>query len=96
VKFYQAIEDGGLKPAARELAYPLILVMLLSNGGDNMRTLTLATRDIINNVNSAANSVIDADVSIRSASQALNDNFVTQSIIGGLYRQCMASGDLNK
>ncbi len=96
VKFYQAIEEGGLRPAVRELAYPLILVVLLANGGDNMRSLTLATRDIMNNVNSAANSVIDADVSIRSASQALNDNFVTQSIIGGLYRQCMASGDLNK
>jgi hypothetical protein len=96
VKFYQAIEDGGLKPAMRELVYPIILVILLSNGGDNMRTLTLATRDVMNNVNSAANSVIDADVSIRSASQALSNNFVTQSIIGGLYRQCMASGDLNK
>jgi hypothetical protein len=67
VKFYQAIEDGGLKPAMREIVYPIILVVLLSNGGDNMRTLTLATRDVMNNVNSAANSVIDADVSIRSA-----------------------------
>jgi hypothetical protein len=95
-KFYQALEEGGLKPAFNEMIYPVILVMLLSNGGSNMRNLTLAGRDIMNNVNSSVNSVIDADVSIRSASQALSNNFVSQSIIGGLYRSCMASADLNK
>ncbi len=96
VKFYQALEEGGLRPAVNEIVYPIILVILLSNSGDNMRNLTLATRDIMNNVNSSVNSVIDADVSIRSASQALSNNFVSQSIIGGLYRSCMASADLNK
>lgn len=96
LKFYQALEEGGLRPAFNEMIYPVILVMLLSNGGSNMRNLTLAGRDIINNVNSSVNSVIDADVSIRSASQALSNNFVSQSIIGGLYRSCMASADLNK
>jgi hypothetical protein len=96
VKFYQSIEEGGLRPAFKEMIYPAILIVLLSNGGGNMRNVTLASRDIMNNVNSSVNSVIDADVSIRSASQALSDNFVSQSIIGGLYRQCMASADLNK
>jgi hypothetical protein len=95
-KFYLAIEEGGLRPAYREMIFPAILVILLSNGGGNMRNLTLAGRDIMNNVNSSVNSVIDADVSIRSAAQTLNDNFVAQSIIGGLYRSCMASADLNK
>jgi hypothetical protein len=47
-KFYQALEEGGLKPAFNEMIYPVILVMLLSNGGSNMRNLTLAGRDIIN------------------------------------------------
>jgi hypothetical protein len=96
LKFYQALEEGGLRPALNEMIYPVILVLMLSNGGNNMRSLTLAGRDIINNVNSSVNSVIDADVSIRSASQALSNNFVSQSIIGGLYRSCMASADLNK
>ncbi len=95
-KFYLAIEDGGLRPALRETVFPLILVVLFANGGGNMRNVTLGARDIMNNVNSSVNSVIDADVSIRSATQALSNNILSQSIIGAMYRQCMASADLNK
>jgi hypothetical protein len=96
VKFYQALDEGSLKPAVNELVFPVILVILLSNSGENMRRLTLTTRDVINNINISVNSVIDAEVSIRAANEAIGNNFLSQIVVGRLYRQCVASADLNK
>jgi hypothetical protein len=96
LKFYQALEEGTLKPAVNELIFPVILVILLSNSGDNMRKLTLTTRDIINNINISVNSVIDAEVSIRAANDAISGDLLSQMAVGRLYRQCVASADLNK
>jgi hypothetical protein len=96
VKFYQALDEGSLKPAVNELIFPVILVILLSNSGENMRRLTLTTRDVINNINISVNSVIDAEVSIRAANDAIGNNFLSQIVVGRLYKQCVASADLNK
>jgi hypothetical protein len=96
VKFYQALDEGSLKPAVNELIFPVILVILLSNSGENMRRLTLTTRDVINNINISVNSVIDAEVSIRSANEAISGDILSQIAVGRLYRQCVASADLNK
>jgi hypothetical protein len=91
VKFYQALEEGTLKPAVNQLIYPIILVMLLSNGGDNMRKLTMTTRDVMNNVNSMVNLVISSEVSIKSANAALGNNFWVSYAVNASYKACAAS-----
>jgi hypothetical protein len=91
VKFYQALEEGTLKPAVNQLIYPIILIMLLSNGGDNMRKLTMTTRDVMNNVNSMVNLVISSEVSIKSANAALSNNFWVSYAVNASYKACAAS-----
>jgi hypothetical protein len=61
VKFYKILEEGGLKLAANEIIYPLILVVMLSNNASNLSSLTLATRDVINSFNVRLNRVIDTE-----------------------------------
>jgi hypothetical protein len=91
VKFYQALEEGTLKPAVNQLIYPIILIMLLSNGGDNMRKLTMTTRDVMNNVNSMVNLAISSEVSIKSANAALSNNFWVSYAVNASYNACAAS-----
>jgi hypothetical protein len=81
VKFYKVLEEGGLRPAFTELAVPLVLVIMLSNGGSNMRIFTLGARDMMNSFNKQINIVIDDDVSLRSAMQTLTtaDTYTTSS-----------------
>jgi hypothetical protein len=67
LKFYKALQEGTLQPAVNEMVFPLIIVIMLSNGGGNMRNLTMTVRDMLNGINQSANTVIDADVSIKTA-----------------------------
>jgi hypothetical protein len=66
VKLYKTLDDGGLKPAANEMIFPLLLVFLLSNNGKHMKEFTLAARDAMNGFNVTLNRVVDAEVSLRS------------------------------
>jgi hypothetical protein len=67
LKFYKALQEGTLQPAVNEMVFPLIIVIMLSNGGNNMRNVTMTVRDMLNGVNRSANTAIDADVSIKTA-----------------------------
>jgi hypothetical protein len=91
LKFYQSLEEGTLRPAMGQLIYPVILVMLLSNGGANMRAVTMATRNVMNNMNALVNQVISAEVSIKSANAALSGNFVSSLGVNLAYKGCLAS-----
>jgi hypothetical protein len=91
VKFYQALEEGTSKSVVNQLIYPVILVMLLANGGSNMSKLTLTTRDMMNNVNSMVNQVISSEVSIKSANAALSNNFWVSLAVNASYKACASS-----
>jgi hypothetical protein len=71
VKFYKTIEEGGLRPAVNELVLPVLLVILLSNGGSNMRDMTVGTRDLMNAVNRSVTKAVSAEVNLREAIQTL-------------------------
>jgi hypothetical protein len=91
LKFYQSLDDNGLRPTVNQLIYPVILVILLANGGENMRRLTMTTRDVMNNMNSLVNQVVSAEVSIKSANLALSNNFLASLAANISYRACVAS-----
>jgi hypothetical protein len=71
VKFYKTIEEGGLRPAVNELVLPVLLVILLSNGGSHMREMTVGTRDLMNAVNRSITKAVSAEVNLREAIQTL-------------------------
>ena len=58
VKLYNTLQEGGLRPVAQEMLYPILLVIMLSNNGRNFKDLTLATRDAMNGFNVTLNRVI--------------------------------------
>jgi hypothetical protein len=41
LKFYKALNESTLLPTVNEVLYPLLVVFLLANGGQNMSVLTL-------------------------------------------------------
>jgi hypothetical protein len=95
-KFYKVLEDGGMRPAFAELAIPLVLVIMLSNSGSNMRTFTLGARDMMNSFNKQINIVIDADVSLRSAMQVLTTADTSTTLINMAYGTCQKQIEINE
>jgi hypothetical protein len=95
VKFYHVLDEGGLRPAVNELVFPLLLVILLANGGDNMRKATLGSRDLMNGFNQAVNQVISIDVSMQTALNVLATNDFARSTINSFYNSCNASVNIN-
>jgi hypothetical protein len=49
VKFYKTFKEK--RPAIHEMVLPLLLIVMLSNNGKNMKDLTLATKNAMNNFN---------------------------------------------
>ncbi len=91
LKFYQGLQEGTLTPAMNQLLWPFLLVLLLSNGGKNLRSLTMTTRDVMNNMNSLVNQTVSAEVSIKSANEVLSNNFWVSIAVNAQYRACAAS-----
>jgi hypothetical protein len=88
VKFYKVLQEGSLQPAVNEMVFPVILIILLSNGGANMRDLTLGTRNIMDGVNRSVNLVINAEVDFRTALEVLGDSSLLMNKIGLSLDQC--------
>jgi hypothetical protein len=95
VKFYHTLDEGGLRPAVNELIFPVILVIMLSNGGSNMRQATLGTRDMMNSINRSVNSVINTDVDMQVALNVLASNDFARSTINAFYNSCNVSVNIN-
>jgi hypothetical protein len=77
-----ALEEGTMKPVAGQLVWPVLIVLLLANGGSRMRDVTMGTRNILNAVNHAASEVIGAEVNVRAALAALGGNHEMRMAMG--------------
>jgi hypothetical protein len=95
VKFYIALDEGGYRPAANEMIFPIILVILLSNGGANMRSVTLATHNIMNNVNESVNKVVSLEIDMRQALSTIVTSEEAKDIIISMYESCTAKVNIN-
>jgi hypothetical protein len=96
VKFYISLEEGGYRPAVNEMIFPLVLVVLLSNGGANMRDATVATRNVLNNVNESVNKVVSLDVDMRTAIKTLATNEAVKDTLTTMFDSCYAKPNLNE
>jgi hypothetical protein len=96
VKFYISLEEGGYRPAVNEMIFPLVLIVLLSNGGANMRDATVATRNVLNNVNESVNKVVSLDIDMRTAIKTLATNEAVKDTLTTMFDSCYARPNLNE
>jgi hypothetical protein len=88
VRFYMSLEEGTMKPVVGQLVWPVIIVLLLANGGQRMGELTIGTRNILNAFNHAASEVVGAEVNLRSAFAALSGNHELRMAMGNYLNLC--------
>jgi hypothetical protein len=91
MKFYKALQEGTLLPAVNEMIFPLLIVLLLANGGANLRTLTLFSRDVINNINTSIYRVVDLDIDYQSAMKVLLVSNEQRALMDYVSNQCAAN-----
>jgi hypothetical protein len=96
VKFYISLEEGGYRPAVNEMIFPLVLIVLLSNGGANMRDATVATRNVLNNVNESVNKVVSMDIDMRTAIKTLATHEAVKDTLTTMFNSCYAKPNLNE
>jgi hypothetical protein len=105
VKFYIALDEGSLRPAVNQLVWPVVIVIMLSNGGAKLRDTTMFARDTMNAINNSVNEVISAEVNLRAMYQTLTGNYELQLFIANqvsicnqirdfsAFNQCMVTAD---
>jgi hypothetical protein len=96
VRFYVALEEGGLRPAGKDFLIAMTLVVMLAQGGKNFRDLTLGARDAMNSFNVTLNRVIDAEVNLRSATSVLSSFDTLISFTDGQVRACQSITELQR
>jgi hypothetical protein len=92
VQLFRSFEDGnGLRPIAEKMVIPLLMLVLLSNGGNNMGKVTLVVRDMMNNINALVSTTISTEVDIRMASEVLSRQTVVPAFLNAAMKSCAAS-----
>jgi hypothetical protein len=96
VKFYKTLDEGGLRPAINDLVFPVLLVVLLSNGGKNMKDFTNLARDTMNGFDRSINTIIDNEVSLSAARKVLAYADIATTIVDMTVSQCQSITELEK
>ncbi|WZF22054.1 hypothetical protein WKK05_40555 (plasmid) [Nostoc sp. UHCC 0302] len=79
LQWYEQFMEEGFSPGfVREVAFPLIVILLLSNNGAMLAASSLALRNVSNNLNSQVLSITRGDVSLKNAIRGAN---IDQSFI---------------
>ncbi len=96
VDFAKKWLQGGNDWVISELIFPLIVIVLLANGGQNLAQATLGIRNIINYYNNEVLQFISSSVDLQSNLQSLSEYSEAQTIIAGLRGQCDGIVDQQK
>jgi len=80
-------ETGGMS-FFQELIFPMIVILLLSNGGANMRLLSMGMRSAINGLNSQMLEKVAAKLNIEQITLELADYAAVEGQFGNLRSQC--------
>ena len=87
-KFYREMEEGGLRPAAVELVFPIVVIFLLSSGGSNLSKLTMGMRSYINATNQQIIQSVGANLDFQKSLSNLANYSTAQSQISQLRSRC--------
>lgn len=72
----------------QELIYPIIVILLLTNGGSNLASLSLGMRNIINTVNNQVLEVVAQDIDLEQTMAELSDYASAVNNLAVLRGQC--------
>jgi hypothetical protein len=95
VKFYKTLQEGNLQPAITEMIFPLILVILLSNNGANMRDLTMTARNALNGINKSVAVVMSAEADLQTAINATTGSGAIRQVINSMFNTCNATNQVS-
>jgi hypothetical protein len=88
--------EGAAKNPVNEVVWPLLIVMLLANGGENMWMATYGVKNMINSMNNSVHKVVDLEVIYQKAYKALAGASFGSFLMQSLYSSCEANIDQAK
>lgn len=88
-------ESGGMS-FFQELIFPIIVIVLLSNNGANMRSLSMSMRNVINGINVQMLEKVAAKLNIEQITLELADYAAVEGQFGNLRSQCSSIIDQKK
>ena len=71
--FYKSFKTGGLQPALKDLVLPLVLVVMLWNGGKNLKDITLSTKSAISSFSAAGKVADEADLTTEVLNERVSE-----------------------
>jgi hypothetical protein len=77
------------------MIFPLILVILLSNNGANMRDLTIKARDAMNGINRSVATVMSAEADMQTAINVVTGSGAIRQVINSMLNTCNATNQIS-
>ena len=88
VMLYRALDQNDLRPGMTELIFPILVIFLLANGGQNLARATLGMRGVINGVNQQVIQTVGASVDFQRTLTNLASYSSAKSQVSQLANQC--------
>lgn len=96
VDFAKKWMQGGNDWVLAELVFPLVVVILLANGGQNLAQATIGIRNIINYYNNETLQLLSTSIDLQANLSSLADYTDATNIVTGLRSQCDGITDQEK
>ena len=88
VMLYKALDQNDMRPGIGELIFPLIVIFLLANGGQNLASATLGMRDMLNGINQQVLETVGANIDFQRTLNNLASYSSAKSQVSQLANQC--------
>lgn len=88
VMLYKALDQNDMRPAVSELLFPLVVIFLLANGGQNLAQATLGMRGLINGINQQVIETVGANLDFQRTLNNLASYSSAKSQVAQLANQC--------
>ena len=87
-KFYRSLQERGAAAEWTEILLPIVIIILLANGGANLKNATLGMRNYINSVNNSVLESVNAENDLNDSLADLAEFSSAQTQVAELRRQC--------
>ncbi|MCA6624917.1 MAG: hypothetical protein IM542_20595, partial [Pseudanabaena sp. M165S2SP1A06QC] len=88
IKFGKDLLDDRIYQSFSEIIWPIIVIILLANGGQSLVSLTTGMRGIINNTNDAILSSLTSQADLQKTLDALSNYSTISSTLSASANQC--------
>ncbi len=85
---YKALDQNDMRPGIGELIFPLVVIFLLANGGQNLARATLGMRGMINGINQQVIETVGANINFQRTLNNLASYSSAKSQVSQLANQC--------